>query len=101
MQALQFWTKNAMFLFKTDSCSNPGICYICWIIFFSLTFVFQSYIKCKNVDYGSQREETFFDIQLNIKGKKSGEYKDIYRAWFALYKGHFFCYPRCYPHGFL
>ena len=36
----------------------------------------QSYIKCKNVDYGSQREETFFDIQLNIKGKKSGEYAD-------------------------
>ncbi|KAK7111658.1 ubiquitin carboxyl-terminal hydrolase 7-like isoform X1 [Littorina saxatilis] len=30
-----------------------------------------SYIKCKNVDYGSQREETFFDIQLNIKGKKN------------------------------
>lgn len=30
-----------------------------------------SYIKCKNVDYESQREETFFDIQLNIKGKKN------------------------------
>lgn len=34
--------------------------------------LFQSYIKCKNVDYGSQREETFFDIQLNVKGKKNG-----------------------------
>lgn len=30
-----------------------------------------SYIRCKNVDYGSQREETFFDIQLNVKGKKN------------------------------
>ncbi|KAK0051801.1 ubiquitin carboxyl-terminal hydrolase 7 [Biomphalaria pfeifferi] len=30
-----------------------------------------SYIKCKHVEYDSKREETFFDIQLNIKGKKS------------------------------
>ncbi|XP_071444786.1 ubiquitin carboxyl-terminal hydrolase 7 [Hetaerina americana] len=30
-----------------------------------------SFIKCKNVDYGSTRIETFYDIQLNIKGKKN------------------------------
>ncbi|KAJ6633963.1 Ubiquitin carboxyl-terminal hydrolase 7, partial [Pseudolycoriella hygida] len=30
-----------------------------------------SYIKCKNVDYKSHRLETFYDIQLNIKGKKN------------------------------
>lgn len=30
-----------------------------------------SYIKCKNVDYKSNRLETFYDIQLNIKGKKN------------------------------
>lgn len=32
-----------------------------------------SYIKCKNVDYTSTRTETFYDIQLNIKGKKDSE----------------------------
>ncbi|XP_018335217.1 ubiquitin carboxyl-terminal hydrolase 7 isoform X2 [Agrilus planipennis] len=30
-----------------------------------------SYIRCKNVDYTSTRTETFYDIQLNIKGKKN------------------------------
>ncbi|KAJ8967839.1 hypothetical protein NQ317_016612 [Molorchus minor] len=30
-----------------------------------------SYIRCKNVDYSSTRSETFYDIQLNIKGKKN------------------------------
>ncbi|XP_026805459.1 ubiquitin carboxyl-terminal hydrolase 7 isoform X1 [Rhopalosiphum maidis] len=30
-----------------------------------------SYINCKNVDYSSKRTETFYDIQLNIKGKKN------------------------------
>lgn len=30
-----------------------------------------SYIRCKNVDYTSTRSETFYDIQLNIKGKKN------------------------------
>lgn len=32
-----------------------------------------SYIKCKNVDYTSTRLETFYDIQLNIKGKKNSK----------------------------
>lgn len=36
-----------------------------------------SYIKCKNVDYQSTRLETFYDIQLNIKGKKNSEYSNI------------------------
>ncbi|XP_018020606.1 ubiquitin carboxyl-terminal hydrolase 7 [Hyalella azteca] len=30
-----------------------------------------SYFKCKHVDYTSSRTETFYDIQLNIKGKKN------------------------------
>ncbi|XP_054282413.1 ubiquitin carboxyl-terminal hydrolase 7-like isoform X2 [Macrosteles quadrilineatus] len=30
-----------------------------------------SFIKCKNIDYNSTRVETFYDIQLNIKGKKN------------------------------
>ncbi|XP_049818632.1 ubiquitin carboxyl-terminal hydrolase 7 isoform X1 [Aethina tumida] len=30
-----------------------------------------SYIRCKNVNYSSTRTETFYDIQLNIKGKKN------------------------------
>jgi len=29
-----------------------------------------SYIRCKNVDYTSSRTESFYDIQLSIKGKK-------------------------------
>ncbi|KDR24281.1 ubiquitin carboxyl-terminal hydrolase 7 [Zootermopsis nevadensis] len=32
-----------------------------------------SFIKCKNIDYTSTRVETFYDIQLNIKGKKNIE----------------------------
>ena len=32
-----------------------------------------SYIRCKNVDYKSTRTESFYDIQLNIKGKKTIE----------------------------
>lgn len=32
-----------------------------------------SYIRCKNVDYTSNRTETFYDIQLNIKGKKNSK----------------------------
>ena len=30
-----------------------------------------SYIRCKNVDYTSSRTETYYDIQLNIKGQKT------------------------------
>jgi len=30
-----------------------------------------SYIKCKHVSYKSTKTETFYDIQLNIKGKKN------------------------------
>lgn len=33
-----------------------------------------SFIKCKNIDYKSTRVETFYDIQLNIKGKKNSKY---------------------------
>lgn len=32
-----------------------------------------SFIKCKNIEYESTRSETFYDIQLNIKGKKNIE----------------------------
>lgn len=34
-----------------------------------------SFIKCKNIDYKSTRVETFYDIQLNIKGKKNSKYQ--------------------------
>lgn len=37
-----------------------------------------SFIKCKNIDYKSTRTETFYDIQLNIKGKKNS------KCWFFL-----------------
>lgn len=30
-----------------------------------------SFIRCKNVDYTSSRTESFYDIQLNIKGQKN------------------------------
>ncbi|XP_065302370.2 ubiquitin carboxyl-terminal hydrolase 7 isoform X9 [Dermacentor albipictus] len=30
-----------------------------------------SFIKCKHVDYASRRMEPFYDIQLNVKGKKN------------------------------
>nr|CAD7576606.1 unnamed protein product [Timema californicum] len=30
-----------------------------------------SFIKCKTIDYTSTRVETFYDIQLNVKGKKN------------------------------
>lgn len=30
-----------------------------------------SYIRCKHVEYCSQKEEAFYDIQLNVKGKKN------------------------------
>uniref|UniRef100_A0A915HG98 Peptidase C19 ubiquitin carboxyl-terminal hydrolase domain-containing protein n=1 Tax=Romanomermis culicivorax TaxID=13658 RepID=A0A915HG98_ROMCU len=29
----------------------------------------KSYIRCKNVKFESRREELFYDIQLNVKGK--------------------------------
>ena len=32
----------------------------------------KSYIKCKNVDFESSREEAFYDVQLNVKDKKNG-----------------------------
>jgi len=35
-----------------------------------------SFIKCKHVKYESSRTETFYGIQLNIKGKK-----DLYESF--------------------
>lgn len=37
-------------------------------------FNLQSFIKCKNVNYESKRSETFYDIQLNVKGKKNSKF---------------------------
>lgn len=34
---------------------------------------FKSYVKCKHVDYVSSREESFFDLQLIVKGNKNVE----------------------------
>lgn len=41
--------------------------------FHSYNCFFQSFIKCKYIDYQSTRTETFYDIQLNIKGKKNSK----------------------------
>ena len=30
-----------------------------------------SFIKCKNVNYMSSRQEAFYDVQLNVKDKKN------------------------------
>lgn len=49
------------------------MCVIYVTLFNNYYYVFQSYINCKNVDYTSKRTETFYDIQLNIKGKKNSE----------------------------
>jgi len=47
-----------------------------------------SFIKCKNIDYKSTRVETFYNIQLNIKGKENSKYQNwyyvfIYDIWVA------------------
>lgn len=36
-----------------------------------------SFIKCKNVNCTSSRSETFYDIQLSVKGKKNSKLQDI------------------------
>lgn len=33
-----------------------------------------SYIKCKNIEVTSKRTETFYDIQLSVKGNKNSKY---------------------------
>lgn len=48
-----------------------------------------SYIRCKNVDYSSTRSETFYDIQLNIKGKKNSALKMHTYLLFVLKIIHF------------
>lgn len=52
----------------------------CLIMLYYYLF-FKSYIKCKAIDYVSSREETFYDIQLNIKGKKNGEWRACNIYW--------------------
>ena len=32
----------------------------------------KSYVKCKEVDFESSREECFYDLQLNVKNKSNG-----------------------------
>lgn len=52
-----------------------------------------SFIKCKNIDYKSTRVETFYDIQLNIKGKKNSKYQNCIIIIFKTFEGtnKFFC----------
>lgn len=45
----------------------------CYELKIHIIFLFQSFIECKNIDYKSTRVETFYDIQLNIKGKKNSK----------------------------
>ncbi|KAK5641318.1 hypothetical protein RI129_009865 [Pyrocoelia pectoralis] len=42
-----------------------------------------SYIRCKNVNYTSTRTETFYDIQLNIKGKKKQFIDESFKDYIA------------------
>merc|ERR1719265_2255390 len=37
----------------------------------------QNYIKCCDIDYKSKRNETFYDIQLNIKSESGRELQNI------------------------
>ena len=47
---------------------------VLYLLCFHVSFVsFQSYIKCKHIDYMSSRTEPFYDIQINIKGKKDSK----------------------------
>ena len=56
--------------------------------------IFQSYIRCKHVDYCSQKEEAFYDIQLNLKGKKNGEYGVFHRQFLERQRGKVPLEPR-------
>mmetsp|Transcript_54572 Transcript_54572/g.127608 ORF Transcript_54572/g.127608 Transcript_54572/m.127608 type:complete len:1321 (-) Transcript_54572:97-4059(-) len=40
----------------------------------------ENYIECIDVDYKSKRNETFYDIQLNIKGERGQELQNIEEA---------------------
>lgn len=53
-----------------EAISSFNSCLYSFLNFFS--FNFQSYIRCKHIDYCSSKEEAFYDIQLNLKGKKNG-----------------------------
>lgn len=37
----------------------------------------ENYIQCMNVDYASKRNETFYDIQLNIRSERGNELRSI------------------------
>lgn len=56
-----------------------------------------SFVKCKNIEYKSTREETFYDIQLNIKGKKNSMcYHDrllilLFNVFLAILHLHIIC----------
>lgn len=45
-----------------------------------------SFIKCKNIDYKSTRVETFYDIQLNIKGKKNSKCQNWHHHIFKTFE---------------
>lgn len=46
-----------------------------------------SFIRCKSVNYQSRRIETFYDIQLNIKGKKNSKF---FFCWYFRVFNYFF-----------
>lgn len=39
----------------------------------------KSYIKCKDVDFESSREECFYDLQLNVKNKSNGKNELLFK----------------------
>lgn len=40
----------------------------------------ENYIECIDVDYSSRRNETFYDVQLNIKSERGQEMQNIYES---------------------
>lgn len=48
----------------------------------------KSFIRCKNVNFESKREEPFYDIQLNVKGNRTSAFVPQFRLRKALIYCH-------------
>ena len=51
-----------------------------------------SFIRCKHVDYESSREESFMDVQLNVKDRKDGNVLLIRSKQMCKWFGHLAVY---------
>ena len=76
---LCYFLVSCSFTHQTNSCVLPPVnsCLV-------YLLCFQSFIKCKHIDYMSSRTESFYDIQINIKGKKDS--KLAFRFIHAVYR---------------